>query len=75
MICRRPIDDPEIKTMLKLEDELFDEFGSGILEDIVPYLKDIYPTAKWKKLSSNMNKLLDILQKKFKQHVDTFKPG
>ncbi|XP_056018611.1 steroid 17-alpha-hydroxylase/17,20 lyase-like [Ostrea edulis] len=69
------INDPEVKTLLELNEALFTDFGAGVLEDVVPYLKDVYTTAKWKKLSSNTDQLLDIIRAKFKQHVDTFEPG
>jgi hypothetical protein len=60
---------------MELDESTNEIFGAGLLEDIVPYLKDIYPTAKWKTLVSNMNGILDILRAKFQQHVNTFKPG
>jgi hypothetical protein len=57
-----------------LEEGINSIFGAGVLEDIVPYLKNIYPTAKWKTLVRNMSGILDILRAKFQQHVDTFQP-
>ncbi|XP_056018610.1 steroid 17-alpha-hydroxylase/17,20 lyase-like isoform X2 [Ostrea edulis] len=72
---KRAIDDPEVKTFLELDEALIKDFGTGLLEDIVPYLKDIYPTTRWKNLSSKMDTLLNILRAKFKQHVDKFEPG
>ncbi|XP_061194480.1 steroid 17-alpha-hydroxylase/17,20 lyase-like [Saccostrea echinata] len=72
---KRPIDDPEVKALLKLDEDLIKELGSGVLEDVFPYLKDIYPTAKWQKLIEGTDQLLGILRAKFKQHVDTFEPG
>jgi hypothetical protein len=75
LISRRPIDDTEVKTLLELDETITNVFGNGVLEDIVPYLKDIYPTARWNKLVDTMNGILDILRAKFKQHVDTFQPG
>ncbi|XP_061194481.1 steroid 17-alpha-hydroxylase/17,20 lyase-like [Saccostrea echinata] len=71
---KRPIDDQEVKDFLKLENDFIEFFGTGLLEDIVPYLKDIYPTAKWKKLIRMTDEILHVLRTKFKQHVDTFKP-
>ncbi|XP_056004408.1 steroid 17-alpha-hydroxylase/17,20 lyase-like isoform X2 [Ostrea edulis] len=72
---KRPIDDPEIEELLKLDDDIIEDFGVGVLEDIFPYLKDIYPTAKWKRMTDKMNRIMDILRTKFKQHVDTIEPG
>ncbi|XP_048745552.1 steroid 17-alpha-hydroxylase/17,20 lyase-like [Ostrea edulis] len=72
---KRAVDDPEVKAYLQLDEELNDGLGTGVLEDVFPYFKDIYPTAKWKKLKSNVNESLTLLRTKFKQHVDTLEPG
>jgi hypothetical protein len=74
-ITRRPVDDPEVKTLQRIDDDLFKEFGAGVLEDVFPYFKDVIPTAKWRKLVNIVNELLAILRAKFKEHVDTFEPG
>ncbi|XP_061194478.1 steroid 17-alpha-hydroxylase/17,20 lyase-like [Saccostrea echinata] len=71
---KRPVDDPEVKAFLKLDNDLLDLFGAGLLEDIIPYLKDICPTAKWKKVNKMIEEILQKLHTKFKQHVDTFSP-
>jgi hypothetical protein len=72
---RRSTDDPEVKALIKLNENLLADFGSGLLEDIVPYLKDIYPTASWKRFVNTTEQLLNVIRAKFKQHVDTFEPG
>jgi hypothetical protein len=69
------VDDPEVKAFLKLDEDLFNGFGTGVLEDVFPYFKDVFPTAKWKKLKSNIDEVNVILRAKFKKHVDTFEPG
>jgi hypothetical protein len=74
-LLRRPVDDPEVKEFLKLDDELVNGLSSGVLEDVIPYLKDIFPTAKWKKLEGEMNEAMAIIRTKFKEHVETFEPG
>lgn len=72
---RRSTDDAEVKALIKLNEDLLADFGSGLLEDIVPYLKDIYPTASWKKFVNTTEQLLNVIRAKFKQHMDTFRPG
>lgn len=72
---RRPADDPEVKKLLKLDNDLIDKLGSGVFEDLFPYLKDIYPTKKWKLLTTMVDELLTVLKRKFKEHVETFQPG
>ncbi|XP_061194482.1 steroid 17-alpha-hydroxylase/17,20 lyase-like [Saccostrea echinata] len=72
---KRPIDDPEVKALLTLDEELITYLGAGFLEDLFPYLKDILPTAKWKKFLIMLDQLSDVLRAKYKEHVDTFEPG
>ncbi|XP_048740940.2 steroid 17-alpha-hydroxylase/17,20 lyase-like [Ostrea edulis] len=72
---KRTVDDPEVKGFLKLDEDLLNEFGTGVLEDLFPYFKDIYPTAKWTKLVDKIGEVLAILRAKFKEHLDTFEPG
>ncbi|XP_048745587.1 steroid 17-alpha-hydroxylase/17,20 lyase-like [Ostrea edulis] len=72
---KRSTDDAEVKALIKLNEDLLADFGSGLLEDIVPYLKDIYPTASWKKFVNTTEQLLNVIRAKFKQHMDTFRPG
>jgi hypothetical protein len=74
-LTRRAADDPEVKALLALDEGLIKDFGSGLFEDVFPYLKDILPTAKWTKLVKKTNELLDFLRTKFKEHVETFELG
>ncbi|XP_062620092.1 steroid 17-alpha-hydroxylase/17,20 lyase-like [Saccostrea cucullata] len=71
---KRPVDDPEVKALLKLDNDLFDLFGTGLAEDLVPYLKDIYPTARWEKFKKMTEEILQLLHTKFNQHKETFSP-
>jgi hypothetical protein len=64
-----------VKTLQRIDDDLFKVFRSGVLEDMFPYFKDVFPTAKWRKLVNLADERLAILRAKFKEHVDTFEPG
>ncbi|XP_048736456.1 steroid 17-alpha-hydroxylase/17,20 lyase-like isoform X2 [Ostrea edulis] len=72
---KRPIDDPEVKKLLELGEDLNRCLTVGLLEDVVPYLKDIYTTAGWRSFRDTTDQILKILRTKFKQHMDTFEPG
>jgi hypothetical protein len=74
-LTRRPVEDPEVKEFLRMDEELFNDIGSGVLEDAFPYFKDVFPSAKWKKVAGNLDKVMTILRTKFKEHVETFEPG
>ena len=74
-IIRRPADDPEVKKLLELDNDLLATFNNGLVEDIVPYLKDIYPTARWKKMVALTDQILNVFRGKLQEHKDTFKPG
>jgi hypothetical protein len=69
------VEDPEVKEFLKLDEELLNDIGSGILEDVFPYFKDVFPSAKYKKVVGNMDEVMTRLRTKFKEHVVTFEPG
>lgn len=72
---RRPTDDPEVKKLLKIDNDLIDKLGTGVFEDIIPYFKDIYPTKKWQMFLSMVDEMLTVLRRKFREHVETFQPG
>ncbi|XP_022341319.2 steroid 17-alpha-hydroxylase/17,20 lyase-like [Crassostrea virginica] len=72
---KRKTDDPEVQRLLDIDNDLIKSLGTGVLEDIVPYLKDIYPTAKWKKLVTLTTEMLNVIRKKLQEHKDTFKAG
>jgi hypothetical protein len=74
-LTRRAVDDQEMKAFLKLDQDMINDFGTGTLEDVFPYFKDIFPTAKWKKLKSTVEEFNAILRAKFRKHVDTFEIG
>lgn len=75
IFIRRPVDDPEVKEFIKLDNDLSEKFGAGFFEDIFPYLKNIFTTAKWKVFLVLSEEVLNILRKKFKEHKETFQPG
>lgn len=72
---KRPTDDPEVKKLLKIDNDLIDKLGTGVFEDIIPYFKDIYPTKKWQMFLSMVDEMLTVLRRKFREHVETFQPG
>lgn len=74
-LLRRKTDDPEVQRLLDIDNDLLKSLGTGVLEDIVPYLKDIYPTAKWKKLVTLTTEMLNVIRKKLQEHKDTFNAG
>lgn len=61
---RRPTDDPEVKKLLKIDNDLIDKLGTGVFEDIIPYFKDIYPTKKWQMFLSMVDEMLTVLRRK-----------
>jgi hypothetical protein len=69
------VDDQEVNEFLKLEESFFKDLGNGLLEDIFPYFKDVFPTAKWKGMVGSLNAITTILRTKFNEHVETFEPG
>ncbi|XP_061194476.1 steroid 17-alpha-hydroxylase/17,20 lyase-like isoform X1 [Saccostrea echinata] len=70
-----PIDDPEVKTLLKLDEDLIADLGTGFVEDLIPCLKDICPTAKWKNFLKVADQVTKLISTKYRNHVDTYKPG
>ncbi|XP_065926328.1 steroid 17-alpha-hydroxylase/17,20 lyase isoform X2 [Magallana gigas] len=72
---KRPVDDPEVKRFIKLDNDLLEKFGSGFFEDVFPYLRHIFTTAKWKKMLVLTEEVLNVLRKNLKEHKETFQPG
>lgn len=64
-----------MKQFVKLDNDVLEKFNSGFFEDVFPYLKNIFPTAKWKELLVMTEEVLNILRKKYKEHSETFQPG
>ena len=61
--------------MLRTDLFLIESFGSGFLEDIIPFMTNIYPTQRWKNTIKEIDKLLAFMKKLVKEHEDTFDPS
>ncbi|KAJ8317308.1 hypothetical protein KUTeg_005212 [Tegillarca granosa] len=69
---RYEIDDEEFVYIINLDNEFLEKFGNGLLEDIVPYLKDICPTRKYREIMAGAKTLTAIIERKYKEHLSTF---
>ena len=76
MCYRYTFDDPELKSIIKHDDDVVEIAGSGILEDLVPGLKYVYETGKMKKFKAITKVIVeDYLTRKFLEHKETFNKG
>ena len=62
---------------MQLDKEITESFGKkkGLIEDLFPWLVNIRPSAKYKRMVEIMDEGLGIMKKKFRQHQETFDPG
>ncbi|XP_061194475.1 steroid 17-alpha-hydroxylase/17,20 lyase-like [Saccostrea echinata] len=71
-------DDPEVMSLLKLDEELIETWGVGLFmlfEDAFPYLKDICPTKTWRNLTRITEDMFKVIRTKFYEHKATFQSG
>ena len=59
--------------ILEKEDTLLETMGSGLLEDIVPFIRHFYKTKAFKSLEDFSDEIIDgFLGKKFEDARSTF---
>jgi hypothetical protein len=68
-------DDPNFDRIMKLDKEITETFGKGMIEDMFPWMVKIRPSAKYHRFLDIINETFDILGRKFKKHQETFDPG
>lgn len=66
------IDDDEFLLIMKLDNDLLEKFGTGVIEDIIPYLRDVCPTRRYRDIMKDAKQFISIMEKKYKEHLYTF---
>ena len=60
---------------LKLDMTIAEKFGAGFLEDIIPFMTNIYTTQRWKDAMAEIDAFLVFLKKRVDEHEETFDPS
>ncbi|KAK3106564.1 hypothetical protein FSP39_022638 [Pinctada imbricata] len=69
------LDDPDVERLLKIDTEVVETFGNGLLEDLVPAMTYVYKTQRCKRVESLLFEALSFLKKELNQHEETFDPN
>ena len=67
--------DEDVEHALKMVIELSRKFGAGFLEDIIPFMSNIYTTQRWKDTMTEIDEWLALFKKLVNDHEDTFDPS
>jgi chitinase len=54
-------DDPNFDRIMKLDKEITETFGKGMIEDMFPWMVKIRPSAKYHRFMDIINETFDIL--------------
>ena len=69
------LDNEELVTLMKNNQDMTDYFGNGIFEDLFPYLYKVWPSYRFKMIDQCLKYHMDWINKHIAYHRDTFKPG
>ena len=72
---RYDFDNEEFITLMKNYEEMAELFGSGLFEDMFPYLHRVWPSYRFKMINQRLQYFLDWIWKHIEEHRDTLKPG
>ena len=60
---------------MKADKDLVVAFGTGLLEDVFPYLANIFPSSRYTTVLKLMNYIFDWINKNIAEHKESFNPG
>ncbi|KAK3099915.1 hypothetical protein FSP39_011721 [Pinctada imbricata] len=69
------LDDPDVERLLKIDTEVIETFGNGLVEDLVPAMSYVYKTQRCKRVENMLFEALSFLKKELNQHEETFDPS
>jgi hypothetical protein len=69
---RKEIGDPDVEYLIRDKDLVNKTMENGIREDLLPFLKDIYPSRRYTIIKTAVDKVFDFLRSKLEEHKETF---
>ncbi|XP_055995738.1 steroid 17-alpha-hydroxylase/17,20 lyase-like [Ostrea edulis] len=69
---KKDIGDPEVEFLIREKDLVNKTMENGIREDLLPFLKDVYPSKRYTIIKKAVDKAFDFLYRKLEEHKETF---
>lgn len=71
-MTRKDIGDPDVVLLSSTKEVLNQNFGNGLMEDILPVLKDVYPSKRYLNIKEGLQKIHAFFYKNLEKHKDSF---
>lgn len=71
---KKDIGDPDVVLLSSTKEVLNQNFGNGLMEDILPVLKDVYPSKRYLNIKEGLQKIHAFFYKNLEKHKDSFDP-
>nr|XP_034303048.1 steroid 17-alpha-hydroxylase/17,20 lyase-like isoform X2 [Crassostrea gigas] len=70
----KEIGDPDVEFLLREKDLINKTVGNGLREDMLPFLKDVYPSGRYVIIKEAADRVFSFLHKLLHEHQETFDP-
>ncbi|XP_034302989.2 steroid 17-alpha-hydroxylase/17,20 lyase isoform X1 [Magallana gigas] len=71
----KEIGDPDVEFLLREKDLINKTVGNGLREDMLPFLKDVYPSGRYVIIKEAADRVFSFLHKLLHEHQETFDPN
>nr|XP_034329009.1 steroid 17-alpha-hydroxylase/17,20 lyase isoform X2 [Crassostrea gigas] len=71
----KEIGDPDVEFLLREKDNVNEAIGNGLREDLLPFLKDVYPSKRYIIIKEAADRVFSFLNRLLQKHQETFDPN
>ncbi|XP_052674536.1 steroid 17-alpha-hydroxylase/17,20 lyase-like isoform X3 [Crassostrea angulata] len=71
----KEIGDSDVEFLLREKDLINKTVGNGLREDMLPFLKDVYPSGRYVIIKEAADRVFSFLHKLLHEHQETFDPN
>ncbi|XP_052674496.1 steroid 17-alpha-hydroxylase/17,20 lyase-like [Crassostrea angulata] len=72
---KKEIGDPDVEFLLREKDSVNKAIGNGLREDLLPFLKDVYPSRRYVIIKEAVDRAFSFMYKLLHEHQETFDPN
>ena len=75
ILLRKEIGDPDVEFLIREKDIVNDNLANGLREDMLPFLKDVFPSKRYLAIKGVLDRAYPFIYKLLREHKETFDPS
>ncbi|XP_022334283.2 steroid 17-alpha-hydroxylase/17,20 lyase-like [Crassostrea virginica] len=72
---KKEIGDPDVEFLIREKDIVNDNLANGLREDMLPFLKDVFPSKRYLAIKGVLDRAYPFIYKLLREHKETFDPN